>query len=130
MIAERIQEVFIVGKAHVEADLVTKSKRKIPYYFTGFQMVIDGNKYLLGIGVDISIQKQAEDRLREIAGEIKRKWPVHNVGIYHRVGELKVGDINLVVTIASAHREEGFAENNFSGQGSWISPHRTYHQWD
>jgi len=52
---------------------------------------------------------KATDRLRKIASEIKRKWPVNNVAIYHRVGELKVGDINLVVAIASAHREEGFA---------------------
>jgi molybdopterin synthase catalytic subunit len=52
---------------------------------------------------------KAEDRLREIASEIKQKWPVNNIAIYHRVGKLKVGDVNLVVAIASAHRREGFA---------------------
>ena len=52
---------------------------------------------------------RAGDRLREIAGEIEQKWPVNNVAIYHRVGKLKVGDINLVVAVASAHRLEGFA---------------------
>ncbi len=52
---------------------------------------------------------KAEDRLREIASEIRQEWPVNNVAIYHRVGKLKVGDINLVVAVASAHREEGFA---------------------
>ena len=52
---------------------------------------------------------KAGDRLREIASEIKQKWPVSNVAIYHRVGKLKVGDINLVVAVASAHRQEGFA---------------------
>jgi len=52
---------------------------------------------------------KAESRLRRIADEIKQKWPVNNVAICHRAGELKVGDINLVVAIASAHREEGFA---------------------
>jgi len=51
----------------------------------------------------------AEDRLREIADEITQKWPVKNVAICHRVGKLKVGDINLVVAIAAAHRAEGFA---------------------
>ena len=51
---------------------------------------------------------RAEDRLRQIADEIKQKWPVNNVAIYHRVGKLKVGDINLVVAVASAHRQEGF----------------------
>ena len=52
---------------------------------------------------------KAESRLRRIAEEIKQKWPVNNVAIYHRVGELKVGDINLVVAVAAAHRGEGFA---------------------
>jgi len=52
---------------------------------------------------------KAGDRLREIASEIEQKWPVNNVAIYHRVGKLKVGDINLVVAVASAHRREGFA---------------------
>jgi molybdopterin synthase catalytic subunit len=50
---------------------------------------------------------QAGDRLREIAEEIKGKWPVNNVAICHRVGKLKVGDINLVMAVAAAHRAEG-----------------------
>jgi molybdopterin synthase catalytic subunit len=52
---------------------------------------------------------RAGDKLREIAGEITDRWPVSNVAIYHRVGRLKVGDINLVVAVAAAHRVEGFA---------------------
>ncbi len=51
----------------------------------------------------------AEDRLREIANEIKQKWRLDNLAICHRIGKLKVGDINLVIAIASPHRQEGFA---------------------
>ncbi|MBA7688451.1 Molybdopterin synthase catalytic subunit [subsurface metagenome] len=51
----------------------------------------------------------AANELQEIASEIRQKWQVNNVAIYHRIGKLKVGDINLVVAIASAHRQEGFA---------------------
>ena len=51
----------------------------------------------------------AENRLREIASEIGQKWQVNKIAICHRVGKLKVGDINLVVAIAAAHRQEGFA---------------------
>ena len=47
--------------------------------------------------------------LQETASEIRQKWPVNNIAICHRVGRLEVGDINLVVAIASAHRVEGFA---------------------
>ena len=52
---------------------------------------------------------RAENSLREMADEIKQKWQLENIAIYHRVGKLKVGDINLVVAVASAHRQEGFA---------------------
>jgi len=55
------------------------------------------------------VGEKAAKRLREIAAEIKQKWPVNNIAIYHRIGKLKVGEINLVVAIASAHRNEGFA---------------------
>ena len=55
------------------------------------------------------VSGKAEKRLQEIADEIKRQWSVDNVAICHRVGRLNVGDINLVVAIAAAHRTEGFA---------------------
>jgi molybdopterin synthase catalytic subunit len=56
----------------------------------------------------------AADKLREIADEIKRKWAVDSVVICHRVGILQVGDINLVVAIAAAHRTEGFAASQYA----------------
>ncbi len=51
----------------------------------------------------------AANELREIADEIRQKWQINNLAICHRIGKLEVGDINLVVAIASAHRQEGFA---------------------
>jgi len=52
---------------------------------------------------------KAKDRLQQIASEIGQKWQLNNVAICHRIGKLKVGEINLVVAIAAAHRQEGFA---------------------
>ncbi|OGO19092.1 MAG: hypothetical protein A2Z15_06615 [Chloroflexi bacterium RBG_16_50_11] len=52
---------------------------------------------------------KAIDRLNDIAMEVQRKYPVNKVVIYHRIGKLNVGDINLVVAIAAAHRGEGIA---------------------
>ena len=51
----------------------------------------------------------AEGKLQQIANETRQKWQLNNLTISHRIGKLKVGDINLVVAVASAHREEGFA---------------------
>jgi molybdopterin synthase catalytic subunit len=50
----------------------------------------------------------AKTKLSEIADEAKQKWSVDNIAMSHRIGKLNVGDINLVVAVASAHRSEGF----------------------
>ena len=55
----------------------------------------------------------AEDRLREIAGEARRQYPINAVAIHHRVGKLKVGDINIVVAVSAAHRADGFAASQY-----------------
>ena len=47
--------------------------------------------------------------LQQIIDEARNKWQLNEMAIYHRIGTLKVGDINLVVAIAAAHRGEGFA---------------------
>jgi molybdopterin synthase catalytic subunit len=51
----------------------------------------------------------AESGLRQIASKICQRWQLENIAIYHRAGKLKVGDINLVIVIVSAHRQESFA---------------------
>jgi len=51
----------------------------------------------------------AKNRLEQIASEIRQKWQLDNVAICQRIGKLKVGDINLVIAIAAAHRQEGLA---------------------
>ncbi|OGN99527.1 MAG: hypothetical protein A2Y58_00780 [Chloroflexi bacterium RBG_13_51_52] len=57
---------------------------------------------------------KAAERLNEIAAEVRRKYPVNKVVIYHRIGKLNVGDINLVVAIAAAHRTEGLTAVAYS----------------
>lgn len=52
---------------------------------------------------------EAASRLAEIAAAARQRWPINNIAITHRTGILKVGDINLVVAVAAAHRKEGFA---------------------
>jgi molybdopterin synthase catalytic subunit len=52
---------------------------------------------------------KAETILQDIATEARQKWHVEDIAISHRTGKLMVGEINLVVAVASAHRREGFA---------------------
>ncbi|MFC2068946.1 molybdenum cofactor biosynthesis protein MoaE [Chloroflexota bacterium] len=52
---------------------------------------------------------KAGTTLQEIASEARQKWQTENIAISHRIGKLKVGEINLIVAVASAHRSEAFA---------------------
>lgn len=56
----------------------------------------------------------AKAELEKIAGEIRRQWRLEGIAICHRIGKLEVGDINFLVAIASAHRQEGFAAAQYA----------------
>lgn len=66
------------------------------------------NKAVLSVEYK-DIDGTAENTLRQIASEVEQKWAVNNIAIHHRVGKLKVGDVNLVIALACAHRQDGFA---------------------
>lgn len=51
---DRMNELFKDGEASEELPLITKNGTKIPYYFTGKRITLDGKEYLIGMGNDIS----------------------------------------------------------------------------
>jgi PAS domain S-box-containing protein len=72
LVANEIERSFIKGEAWVEADLLTKNGRTIPFYFTGHRMRM-GDEYLLaGVGIDISELKQKERELEDKNAELER----------------------------------------------------------
>ena len=50
----------------------------------------------------------AEAELRRVAGDIVAKYDVIAVAAVHRVGDLAIGDLAVVVGVACAHRAEAF----------------------
>ncbi len=77
-------------------------------------------------------------RLEEIAGEMFDGWPLLKVALLHRVGDLDVGEVSVVVACSAGHRAEGFEacrhgierlkqdvpiwkkEHLASGESSWV----------
>jgi molybdopterin synthase catalytic subunit len=48
-------------------------------------------------------------KMREVAEETKRRFPdVSEVGVWHRVGTLEIGETSLLVAVSSPHRKEAF----------------------
>src|SRR5512137_1387079 len=49
--------------------------------------------------------EMAEPILAQIGTETRARWPVEQVAIVHRVGHLQIGEVSVVIAIASAHRQ-------------------------
>tara|TARA_B100000686_G_scaffold61229_1_gene65827 strand:+ start:446 stop:874 length:429 start_codon:yes stop_codon:yes gene_type:complete len=50
----------------------------------------------------------AEKKMAEIGGEIRNRWEVGDVAILHRTGRLEIGEISVLIAVASPHRGDGF----------------------
>lgn len=55
-----------------------------------------------------SWEELAVARLRELGEELFARWPLRRVVLWHRSGELAVGEISVVVACSAAHRAEAF----------------------
>ena len=67
-----MMKVFCEGFAEVEADLVTKDGRRIPYLFTGALKELEGKDHLVGFGIDITVRKRAQEAMELKARELSR----------------------------------------------------------
>ena len=50
----------------------------------------------------------AEKKLREVAAEVRARWPITGIGIFHRTGRLEIGETSLLVAVSAPHRQEAF----------------------
>lgn len=86
-------------------------------------------------------ESMALRKLREVGAETKRRFPeVSEVGIWHRIGTLAIGETSLLVAVASPHRKEAFAachwavdrvkqvvpiwkKEHWAGGAAWVEGH-------
>lgn len=72
-VAERIGEVFSRGISSVEAPFRAKDGRTTPYFFTGCRVMFQGRPCLVGVGIDITERRQAEQALRDLNRTLERQ---------------------------------------------------------
>jgi MoaE-MoaD fusion protein len=53
-------------------------------------------------------REMAEEVLRQIGEEAAAKWPLEGVAIEHGVGDLRVGEVTVVVACSAPHRGDAF----------------------
>lgn len=51
-------------------------------------------------------EPMALKEMNNICAQIRSLWNVHHIAIYHRLGEVPVSKMSVVIAISSPHREE------------------------
>ena len=82
----------------------------------------------------------AEKKMAEIEADTRKRWPVGNISMIHRLGHLEVGDISVAVAVSCPHRAQAFEacrhaidrlkelvpiwkkENWSDGRTEWVHP--------
>ncbi len=76
-----IKKVFETGFGSVEAVLLSKEGVKTPYYLTGARLEIEGVPCFVGVGIDITGRKQAEEEKRNLERQILHSQKLESLGI-------------------------------------------------
>jgi PAS domain S-box-containing protein len=73
IVGNAIQEVLLKGKSFVEANLLSKDGNKTPYLFTGQRFISGDQSYIVGMGIDITERKHAEQEVYKLNEELAQR---------------------------------------------------------
>jgi PAS domain S-box-containing protein len=96
-----INDVFTTGYGEVEAPMRIKTGEKLLMHFTGSRLIMDGKKYFVGVGTDITARKQAEEKIN--ASLLEKETMLKE--IHHRVkNNLQV--ISSLLSLQSSYLQD------------------------
>jgi molybdopterin synthase catalytic subunit len=58
--------------------------------------------------------EMARKKMQELESEARRRWPIIECAIVHRLGHLEIGEASVAVAVSCAHRQPAFAA------GQWL----------
>jgi molybdopterin synthase catalytic subunit len=58
--------------------------------------------------------EMAEKKLAELEAEARRRWPIVECAIVHRLGHLELGEASVAVAVSTPHRQDAFEA------GKWL----------
>ena len=61
-----------------------------------------------------SYEPMALKEMQKIANASLKKFSIHKIAIHHAIGELKIGDIPVIIAVSSAHRKAAFEACEFA----------------
>lgn len=110
-ISQRIGGVFDRGINDAEANFLTKSGKRIPYYFKAVLIQYKGGPCLLGSGIDIAERKKAEEQLRSSEQKYKLLFESNPLPMWMLgLPDYRVREVNQAALLQYGYTKEEFLE--------------------
>lgn len=71
-IFETTKKINEEGQLMLEVSLLTKDRRPIPFILSGVKIELMGQKYIMGVGLDMTEHKKAEDEIRNKNEQLRK----------------------------------------------------------
>ena len=84
--------------------LVTDASTGAISIFVGTTRNHFGGKKVLRLFYE-AYEPMAVKKMEELCVELRQKWSLHNVAIYHRLGEVPPSEASVVIVVTSEHRK-------------------------
>ncbi len=88
LLNREMEKVFVAGESEVELTLLSKSGKRIPFFCTGRLANFHGKPCLIGMGIDISSRKKAEEAVTKLNEDLERR-------VRERTAQLKLSNKEL-----------------------------------
>jgi molybdopterin synthase catalytic subunit len=75
--------------------------------FLGTVREITGDRRTLAMAYE-AYPEMALKKMAELEAEARRRWPVIELALVHRVGALALGEVSVVVAVSCPHRQDSF----------------------
>ena len=75
--------------------------------FLGTVREITGDRRTVALSYE-AYPEMALKKLAELEAEARRRWPIIEAAIVHRVGELDLGEVSVAVAVSCPHRGDAF----------------------
>ena len=94
-------------------DLVKTDNSGAVNVFIGTVRNSTKNKEVVGLEFE-SYESMAVKEIDKIIAKAKKRWPINEMAIHHRVGMLAIGDVPVVIAVSTPHRKQGFEACQFA----------------
>ncbi len=75
--------------------------------FLGTVRDLTGDKVTVALDYE-AYPAMAEKKMAEIEADTRKRWPVGDIALVHRLGHLDLGEVSVAVAVSCPHRSQAF----------------------